>query len=283
MNRNPIGVLDSGVGGITVVEEIRQLLPCEDIVYYADTANFPYGQKSAEELRHLASEATRFLIDKGAKLVVVACNTASSAALSTLRQEFPLPFVGMVPAIKPASTATRNGKVGVIATEATFQAEVFADLIAEFAQGVSVFVKPCPGLTELVEKGETDSPEIRRLLHLYLDPMLAEGIDVLVLGCTHYPFLRPTVESIVGNGITVIDTGLPVARQVVRVIETNDLATDSRQPGKLTCFASGDREGFMAIVRRLCPQVVRAGFNPTPKEAGEVELPRQAAQRFPQE
>jgi len=260
VNRNPIGVFDSGVGGLTVVEEIKQLLPCEDIVYYADTANFPYGEKSIAELCRLAAGATRFLISKGAKLVVVACNTASSAALSTLRQQFPLPFVGMVPAIKPASAATRNGKVGIIATEATFQAEVFAELVAEFAQGVRVFVKPCPGLTELVEKGETDSPEIKRLLHLYLDPMLAEGIDVLVLGCTHYPFLRTAIESVVGNGVNVIDTGLPVAKQVVRVIEANDLATDSQQPGKLNCFASGDEESFMAVVRMLCPQQVTVGL-----------------------
>ena len=260
MNRNPIGVFDSGVGGLTVVEEIRHLLPLEDIVYYADTANFPYGQKSVAELRRLAAEATCFLIGKKAKLVVVACNTASSAALSALRQQFPLPFVGMVPAIKPASAATRNGKVGVIATEATFQAEVFADLVAEFAQGVRVFVKPCPGLTELVEKGETDSPEIRRLLHLYLDPMLAEGIDVLVLGCTHYPFLRPAIESVVGNGVTVIDTGLPVARQVVRMIEAHDLATDSPQHGKLACFTSGDEERFMTVGRMLCPQQVAVGL-----------------------
>jgi glutamate racemase len=256
VNRNPIGVFDSGVGGLTVVAEIRQLLSYDDIVYYADTANFPYGQKTVAELRLLAADATRFLISEKAKLVVVACNTASSAALSALRQQFPLPFVGMVPAVKPASAATRTGKVGVIATEATFQAEVFADLIAQFAQGVRVFTKACPSLAELVERGETNSPEIRRLLHLYLDPLLAEGIDVLVLGCTHYPFLRTAIESVVGNGVTVIDTGLPVARQVVRVIEAHDLATDSHQPGKLTYFASGDKEGFMTVVRMLCSQQV---------------------------
>ncbi len=260
MNRNPIGVFDSGVGGLTVVEQIRQLLPYEDIVYYADTANFPYGEKPVAELCRLATGATHFLISKGAKLVVVACNTASSAALSTLRQRFPLPFVGMVPAIKPATAVTRNGKVGVIATEATVQADVFADLVAQFAQGVQVLTKACPTLSELVERGETGSPDIRRLLHLYLDPMLDEGIDVLVLGCTHYPFLRPAIESVVGSKVTVIDTGLPVARQVVRVLEASDLATDSRQPGKLTCFASGDEDRFMMVVSVLCPQQVTVGL-----------------------
>lgn len=255
MEQRPIGVLDSGVGGVAVMREIRRLLPTEDIIYYADTANFPYGEKSVPHLRSLALRAARFLLHKRVKLIVVACNTLSSAALAALRGNFAIPFVGMVPAIKPASANTRTGKVGVIATEATVQAQVFADLVAQFAEGIIVITRACPGLAGMVERGETDSPEVWRLLHSYLDPMVAEGIDTLVLGCTHYSFLRQAIESIVGGEVTVIDAGQAVARQVERVLRERGLAAARNRPGRVEYHASGDRESFLEVVARLCPEV----------------------------
>ncbi|MBI2909483.1 MAG: glutamate racemase [Chloroflexi bacterium] len=252
MERRPIGVVDSGVGGIAVMREIRQLLPHEDIVYYADSANFPFGGKSVPQLQVVALEAARFLLSRRAKLIVVACNTLSSAALPALRRNFDVPFVGMVPAIKPASASTRTGRVGVIATEATVQAQVFADLVAQFAEGIAVFTRACPHLAETVERGDTDSPEVRRWLHEYIDPMLAQGIDTLVLGCTHYSFLRPAIEEIVGGEVTVIDPSLPVARQVERVLRDGGLAVSAAQAGKVEYFASADRDGLLTKAEALC-------------------------------
>ncbi|MFH1484573.1 MAG: glutamate racemase [Chloroflexota bacterium] len=254
MEQRPIGVLDSGVGGVAVAREIRQLLPGEDIAYYADSANFPYGEKSVSQLQGLALEAAQFLLGKRAKLIVVACNTLSSAALAVLRQNFTIPFVGMVPAVKPASASTRTGKVGVIATEATVQAQVFADLVAQFAAGVTVVTRACPGLAAMVESGETDAPAVHHLLHTYLNPMVAEGIDILVLGCTHYSFLRPAVESIVGRDVTVIDASQPVARQVQRVLQERRLSTTGEQAGRVDYYVSGDRDGFLKVVERLWPE-----------------------------
>lgn len=247
----PIGVYDSGVGGLSVVAEIRPILPHEDIVYFADNAHLPYGKRPAAEIRQLAQEAARFLLSHGVKLIVVACNTASTAALATLRQSFAVPFVGMVPAIKPAALATQRGKVGVIATQATVEAEVFAELIEQFANGVEVYKQACGGLVELVEAGEIASPQTRALLRHYLDPMLAQGIDALVLGCTHYPFLRPLIEEMVGPQVQVIDSGAAVARRVRQVLEEGGLLAQRDRPGELDIFASGDQQGFETVARRL--------------------------------
>lgn len=255
MNPNPIGVFDSGVGGLAVVSEIRKLLPHEDILYYADTAYFPYGPRPAAEIQRRATEVTKFLLDQGAKVIVVACNTASSSALADLRASFAVPFVGMVPAVKPASAQTRSGKVGVIATEATVQGQVFADLVAQFAQGVTVFTQACPHLVEMVERGEVDSPQLYSLLHGYLDPMVKAGIDVLVLGCTHYPFLRPAIERVLGDGIAVIDAGAAVAQQVERVLARGGDHSPRLGEGRVSCFTSGDTKRFLAIARRLVPEL----------------------------
>lgn len=247
---DPIGTFDSGVGGLTVVREIQKLLPGEDIVYYADTANFPYGTKEPEQIVELAFAATRFLLSKRAKIVVVACNTAS-VALAALRDHFSVPFVGMVPAIKPASAATKRRKVGVIATEATVQGHVFAELVSQFATGVSVVTQACSELVELVERGEVASPRTREVVRRCLEPMMAECIDTLVLGCTHYPFLRPLIEEMLGEEITIIDTGEPVARQVARVAQGHKLLCRREAGGVVEYFTSGDKAAFLQVVQRL--------------------------------
>lgn len=247
----PIGVFDSGVGGLTVVLEIQRLLPGEDIVYFADTANFPYGVRSPHELVVLSVAASRFLVRRGAKAIVVACNTASSAALAPLRAVFDVPFVGMVPGIKPASAATRAGKIGVLATEATVSGQIMAELVEAFADGVSVVAQACSELTELVEMGEVASERTRAVLRRYLEPMLAEGVDTLVLGCTHYPFLRPCIAEIAGDGVQIIDTGGAVARQLARVLEQHQLDRRRQAGGVVEYHVSGDRDAFMATARRL--------------------------------
>lgn len=211
-----IGVFDSGVGGLSVLTEIRRLLPEPDVVYLADRANAPYGQRSLEEVRGFAEACTRHLLDLGAELIVVACNTASAAALHHLRAINPMvPFVGMEPAVKPAAEVTRSRVVGVLATAATFQGELFASVVGRFAEGVTVINQACPGWADLVETGVTTGPVAEAAVARHLDPVLAAGADTLVLGCTHYPFLRPLISTRAGAQVAIIDPAGAVARQVV--------------------------------------------------------------------
>jgi glutamate racemase len=214
-----IGVFDSGVGGLSVVREIMAQHPAQPIIYLADQANAPYGQRDLAEIRRLAQGIVRFLLAQGARLIVIACNTASAAALHWLRRQLPdVPFVGMEPAVKPAVERTRTGHVGVIATAATFQGELFASLLDRYAGNVAIHTQVCPELAPLVEAGELDSPRARWAVQEYLAPLLAAGIDQLVLGCTHYPFLRPLFEEVVGPGVAVLDPAPAVARQTGRVL-----------------------------------------------------------------
>jgi glutamate racemase len=225
----PIGIFDSGVGGLSVLRSVRQQLPDEPVLYLADQAHVPYGSRSLEEVRNFSENITHYLLRQTAKLVVVACNTASAAALKHLRQTFPeIPFVGMEPAVKPAAEQTRSGKVGVLATPATFQGELYASVVERFAQGVTLLQATCPGLVARIEAGEFNSPMTRGILEVALRPMLAQGIDTIVLGCTHYPYVIPLIEEIAGPGVRVIDPAPAVARQVARLLDELGLRdTDS--------------------------------------------------------
>jgi glutamate racemase len=221
----PIGVFDSGVGGISVLREVRRRLPGENLVYVADSGHCPYGGKSYAEIQERACAITRFLLAQGAKAVVVACNTATAAAIETLRATFgDVPIVGMEPAIKPAVAATRSGVVGVLATGATLGGERFAGLAQRFSDGVELLTQACPGLVEQVETGDLDGPTTVDLLRRYVPPLLARGADTLVLGCTHYPFLRSALLELVGPEVVLIDTGEAVARQVARVVDADPVA-----------------------------------------------------------
>lgn len=246
-----IGVFDSGVGGLSVLREIWAQLPDEDTVYFADTAHCPYGSRSADEIRALSVRIADFLIRRGAKVIVVACNTASAAALYHLRERFAVPIVGMEPAVKPAVEHTRAGKVGVIATEVTFQGELFARLLERYANGVDVLTRACPGLVQQVEAGKVDDPETDRLLRLYLQPMVEAGVDSLVLGCTHYPFLRGAIARVVGPGVEIIDPAPAVARQTARVLEQHGLRVGGGRPARRLFYTSGDPRAFEAIAGRL--------------------------------
>jgi len=193
-NDSIIGVFDSGVGGLSVLRAIREQLPAQPVIYFADQAHVPYGPRSLEEVRAFSAEISRFLLDLGAQVIVVACNAASAAALHSLRERFPnVPFIGMEPAVKPAAEGTKSGRVGVLATPATFQGELYASVVERFANDVSIFQNTCPGLVAEIEAGRMDGRKARRILTDALRPMLADGIDTIVLGCTHYPFVIPLI------------------------------------------------------------------------------------------
>ncbi len=220
----PIGIFDSGIGGLTVLRAIRQLMPDEPLLYLADQAHVPYGPRSMEEVRYFSKAITRYLLDQDARLIVVACNAASAAALKYLRSVCPeVLFVGMEPAVKPAAEHTRSGVVGVLATPATFQGELYASVVERFGQGVKLLQDTCPGLVNQIEKGALESAETRHILEKALRPMLAQGIDTVVLGCTHYPFVIPLIQEISGPGVRVIDPAPAVARQAQRLLVAGSL------------------------------------------------------------
>jgi glutamate racemase len=229
-----IGVFDSGVGGLSVLREIRAQIPAAHLLYFADQAHVPYGPRPLEEVRAFAEEITRFLLAQGAQGIVVACNTASAAALHSLRAQFPqVPFVGMEPAVKPAAEHTRTGVVGVLATPATFQGALYASVLERFAQGVTVMQDTCPGLVGQIEQGALESAETRQILEKALRPMLARGMDTVVLGCTHYPFAIPLIQQIVGDSVRVIDPAPAVARQVRRVLAPDEASSGNGQPAPI--------------------------------------------------
>lgn len=215
----PIGIFDSGIGGLTVLRAIHQLMLNEPLLYLADQAHVPYGPRPLEQVRQFSEAITRYLLNLGSRLIVVACNTASAAALKYLRQVFPeVPFVGMEPAVKPAAEHTHSGVVGVLATPATFQGELYASVVERFGQGVKLLQHTCPGLVAQIENGTLESKETRHILEEALLPMLEQGIDTVVLGCTHYPFVIPLIQKITGPGVRVIDPAPAVARQVQRLL-----------------------------------------------------------------
>jgi len=250
---NPIGIFDSGVGGATVLRQLHALLPYEDLLFLADQANCPYGSRAIAELRALSVANTRWLLACGAKLIVVACNTASAAALHWLRAAFAeVPFVGMVPAVKPAAEQTRSGVVGVLATAATIEGELLDEVVMRWSGAATVVRQACPGLVEQIEAGALDAPATVALLERYLHPLLAAGADTIVLGCTHYPFLLPHIQRIAGPGVRLIDAAPAVARQTARVLEMRgELHPDRTRVGRITYATSGDRERFAQLLRQL--------------------------------
>ncbi len=213
-----IGLFDSGVGGLGVLAHVRRELPQADLLYLADQARAPYGTRSLDEVASISEQVTEWLLDQGASTIVIACNTASAAALSRVRQSHPsIPFVGMEPAVKPAAVVTRSGVIGVVATEATFQGELFASVVSRYAAGVEVITAACPRWVELVEAGITDGDEAEAAVASCLAPVLSGGADVLVLGCTHFPFLQSMVAAVAGPDVVLVDPAPAVALQVARV------------------------------------------------------------------
>lgn len=248
----PVGIFDSGVGGLSVLVELARQLPRQPLIYVADQANTPYGQRELPEIRALSEGIARFLLDQGAQVVVLACNTASAAALHWLRDQVPgVPFVGMEPAVKPAAARSTTGRVGVIATRATFQGELFAGLVARYARDVTVHTQVCPELVLLVEAGELDGPRVRAAVEKCVAPMLNQGIDELVLGCTHYPFLLPIIRDVVGPGVEVIDPAPAVARQAGRILTERGWDACEVDAPAHRFFTTGDPGRFRVSLHRL--------------------------------
>lgn len=257
-----IGVFDSGVGGLSVLHHIRRTLPDARLLYVADSAHVPYGDKSPEYIRQRAHSLTEFLIAQGAQAIVIACNTATAAAAASLRAQYTLPIIGMEPAIKPAVAATKSGVVGVLATIGTLESARFAALLGRYEEEVEIVTQGCPGLVERVEQGELNSAQTRELVARYTAPLLARGADTLILGCTHYPFLSPLIAEVVGADITLIDTGAAVARHLQRRIET-ELTTADSSDNAVYFYTSGDAAHASRIMSILWGEPVSAHPLPT--------------------
>ena len=250
-NNNPIGVFDSGVGGLSVFRRIRADLPHESLLYVADSGHAPYGNKPAEFVTRRALVITEFLLEQGVKAVVVACNTATAAAIARLRARFNIPIVGIEPALKPAVAETRSGVVGILATGNTVRSDKFAALLDQHGHRARVMAQPCPGLADCVEHGELSGPRAHALLERYLEPLLAAGADTLVLGCTHYPFLAPLIQRLAGPEVVILDPSPAVARQLRRRLETAELLADSRGRGGERYFTSDVPERTAQLISRL--------------------------------
>lgn len=246
----PLGIFDSGVGGLSVMREVVRQLPAEDVVFLADTVHCPYARRTYEEIQRLVQGVVGFLVSQGAKIVVMACNTASAAALRDVRESFETPIVGMEPAVKPAAERSGSRIVGVMATEVTFQGDLFASLIERFASDVVVLTRTCPGLVEQVEEGLVAADTTRKMLEDHLRPMLDAGVDSLVLGCTHYPFLLPLIREITGDGVEIVDPSSAVARQTARVLRREGLLRE-KGPGRHSFYTTGNPQRFARLLAEL--------------------------------
>ncbi len=244
-----IGIFDSGVGGLSVLKELVALLPHERVCYVADAAHCPYGPRSAQEVLQLSLNIVNFLLqEKHCKMIVVACNTATAAAIDELRKMFPhVPFVGMEPAVKPAAQQSRTGNIGILATAGTLQGRLFNETKARYAADVKMHVVVGTGLVELVEQGREDSPEAEELLKTYLQPMLDDNVDELVLGCTHYPFLQNAIEKITQGSMVIENSAPAVAAQIKRLLEQRNLACSDEQQPFYEFFSTGD----VSVVERM--------------------------------
>jgi glutamate racemase len=255
----PIGVFDSGLGGLSVVREVRALMPAEHLVYYADCAYCPYGTRPPEEITARCLAIGDELVAQGVKAIILACNTACAVALPELRARLRIPVVGLEPAVKPAARLTRTQRVAVLATPRTVASERLAKLIQNFAVDVEVTTVAAPGLVELVETGDIAGPTVNRALRRLLEPLLAWDVDVLVLGCTHYPFLRAEIECLVGPDVRVVDSGEAIARRTRAVLEEQGLSRHlAGPPGSLRLLTSGDAERVRDIASRLLGRALTA-------------------------
>ncbi len=249
---SPIGIFDSGVGGLSVWREIVHQLPHEDTIYFADQAHVPYGPRPQEEIRQFCDAITHFLIECGCKAVVVACNTASAAALKHLRETFPtLPSVGMEPAVKPAALTTKTGVVGIMATPATFQGKLFKATAGRHANGITLINQVCNGLADQVERGRLDGEETEAMLRGFVQPMLDAGADTIVLACTHYPFLLDAIRRIAGEHVNVIDPAPAIARYLRVVLGERGLLTRTGQKGRHVFYTSDDPIAYKHALEML--------------------------------
>jgi len=248
-----IGVFDSGVGGLSVLAHIHKLLPAEQLVYVADSANMPYGCKSEQRVQQRCLEIAAFLVATPCKAIVVACNTATAAGVHLIRDTYHCPVIGMEPAIKPAVAHSRNNVIGVLATRNTVNSDKFNRLTARFAEHAKLMIQPCPGLVEQIESGAENAKATRTMLNDFLQPMLEQGMDTLVLGCTHYPYVLPAIRSIIGDAVQIIDAGDAIASELQRQLESRDLLASGTNP-TIEFWSSGDITIAQPMVARMWGQ-----------------------------
>lgn len=247
---NPVGVMDSGFGGLSVLKALRKKLPAENFFYCADNGNAPWGDKDCAFIIDRTRAIIRFLIEHGAKAVVIACNTATAAAAETVRAEFSLPIIGIEPAVKPAAKLSPSGRFGVLGTTRTITSERYHNLLVRFTQGTHVMSVAAPGLMECVERGEFDTPETKRLIEKYLSPMLQANIDTLVLACTHYPFLEKAIREVAGESVKIIEPSSAVADVLYLRLKTADLVCETARIGTER-FWIKKAEQFSPVLRKL--------------------------------
>ncbi len=240
---SPIGVFDSGIGGLSVLRHMRALLPEEDMVYIGDTAHVPYGNKSEASIKARSEQITRYLIEHHqAKAIVIACNTATAAAVSHLRNIHSQPIIGMEPGVKPAVVSSRTGTVGILATESTLNSEKFSHLVNRFGEQAQVITQHCAGLVDLIEQGEAAINETRSMVDAYLQPLLKQGADTIVLGCTHYPLIAPMIRELAGEAVEIIETGDAVARQLKNQLQIHQLSNSLSRSGSTRFYATAYNE-----------------------------------------
>jgi glutamate racemase len=257
-----IGVFDSGVGGLSVLQRIRVELPHETLLYVADSSHAPYGNKPVEFIVRRSFAITEFLLERGAKAIVVACNTATAAAIAPLRARFDIPIIGIEPALKPAVATTRTGVVGILATGNTVASDKFANLLDRHGHQARVLVQPCPGLADCVENGDLRGPRPQALLVRYLQPLLEQNADTLVLGCTHYPFLIPVIQSLAGPNVMILDPGPAVARQLRHRLAAEELIDSGGVAGSEYYFTSGTPEPTARVMSQLLKHPVTPAMLP---------------------
>ena len=247
--QQPIGIFDSGIGGTSIWKEIHQLLPNENTIYLSDSKNAPYGQKSTQEIVDLSIKNTELLIDKGAKIIVVACNTATTNAIQYLRANYNIPFIGVEPAIKPASLKTKTGVVGILATKGTLNSALFEKTTSSLSDEITIIEQVGEGLVELIENGKIHSDEMTFLLQKYINPMLEKKCDYIVLGCTHYPYLLPQIRKITGPSIKIIDSGEAVAKQVKNVLLQQNLLNNNYNQSSNIFYINKDKSVLEAMLK----------------------------------
>ncbi|WP_347922971.1 glutamate racemase [Pontimicrobium sp. SW4] len=248
MNKQPIGIFDSGVGGTSIWREIHTLLPFESAIYLADSINAPYGPKGEERIKELCIKNTELLLDKNCKLIVVACNTATTNAIDYLRANYTIPFIGIEPAIKPAALQTKTNAIGILATKGTLSSKLFHKTTNLFGNGINIIEQKGEGIVELIETGKLYSDEMKGLLNIYLKPMIEANIDHLVLGCTHYPYLMPILLEILPKHVKIIDSGEAVAKQTKAVLEKHQLLNTNKVKAKHTFFTNGNTKVLNELI-----------------------------------
>lgn len=249
MKNSPVGFFDSGIGGTSIWKEVVELLPHESTIFLADSKNAPYGEKSKDQIIELSIKNTELLLSKGCKLIIVACNTATTNAIDYLRHHYDVPFIGIEPAIKPAALKTETGSVGILATKGTLSSELFNKTSSQFASDVEVIEQNGDGIVDLIESGKLNSDEMKTLLKKYIEPMLKKNIDYLVLGCTHYPYLIPLLKELLPSNVMIIDSGLAVAKQTENILSTLKLLNNSKEEASHLVFTNRDVELLKSFVQ----------------------------------